>query len=56
MRVADDFVSGASAQKFIDGNVQGFSFDVPERDVYGTDCGGLDDTAGEKAAAEHHLP
>ena len=56
MWVADDFVSRASTQKFINRDIQGFSFDVPECDVYGTHCRGLDDTSGEKATSEHHLP
>ena len=56
VRIADDFVSRASAQKFVHRNIECFSFDVPKCDIYGTYCGGLDDPAGEEATAEHHLP
>src|SRR5690606_28567778 len=54
--ISDNFIPCETTQKLIDRNAQCFTFDIPKRDVDGSDGGGENPLCWKKTAAKQHLP
>ena len=56
MGVEPDFVAGGAAEEFVDGFVQHFALEIPQRHIDRADGGHSVGAAAENAAAEQVLP